>query len=68
MPTVRGIAREAARNNYRFSSLLLGIVKSVPFQMKIKKAQELESQTVAAAGSGRAGLTSAQAEANINNR
>jgi len=68
MPTVRGIAREAARNNYRFSSLLLGIVKSVPFQMKIKKAQELESQAVAAAGSGRAGLTSAQAEANINNR
>jgi mono/diheme cytochrome c family protein len=68
MPTVRGIAREAARNNYRFSSLLLGIVKSVPFQMKIKKAQELESQTVAAVGSGRTDLTSAQAKANINNR
>jgi hypothetical protein len=67
MPTVRGIAREAARNNYRFSSLLLGIVKSVPFQMKIKKAQEPETQTVAA-GPGRADLTSAQAKANINNR
>jgi hypothetical protein len=37
MPTVRAITREAARNNYKFSSILAGIVKSVPFQMKIKK-------------------------------
>jgi cytochrome c551/c552 len=36
MPVVRSIAREAARNNYRFSSLVLGIVKSAPFQMRTK--------------------------------
>jgi hypothetical protein len=34
MPTVRSIEREAAKNNYRFSSYVLGIVKSLPFQMR----------------------------------
>ena len=34
MPAVRAIVRDAARNDYRFSSLVAGIVKSVPFQMK----------------------------------
>jgi hypothetical protein len=34
MPVVRGIVRNAAKNNYRFSTLVLGIVKSTPFQMK----------------------------------
>jgi len=32
-PAVRSIVREAARNDYRFSSLILGIVKSDAFQM-----------------------------------
>jgi hypothetical protein len=36
MPVVRSVIRDAARNDYRFSSLVLGIVKSVPFQMKVK--------------------------------
>ncbi len=36
-PMVRGIARDAATQNYRFSSIVLGIVKSAAFQMK--KAQ-----------------------------
>ncbi len=31
-PAVRKIVREAAPDDYRFSSLILGIVKSVPFQ------------------------------------
>ena len=31
-PAVRKIVREAAQDGYRFSSLILGIVKSVPFQ------------------------------------
>src|SRR5262245_29528522 len=31
-PAIRRIVREAERNGYRFSSLILGIVKSVPFQ------------------------------------
>jgi hypothetical protein len=34
MPAVRSIVREAARHNYRFSSLVLGIAESVPFQMR----------------------------------
>jgi hypothetical protein len=34
MPAVRTVVRDAARNDYRFSSLITGIVRSVPFQMK----------------------------------
>jgi hypothetical protein len=34
MPAVRSIEREAAKNNNRFSAFVLGIVKSVPFQMR----------------------------------
>jgi mono/diheme cytochrome c family protein len=34
MPAVRAVVRDAARAEYRFSSLVAGIVKSVPFQMK----------------------------------
>ena len=37
MPVVRSIVRGAAGNNYRFSDLVLGIVKSVPFQMNTKE-------------------------------
>jgi len=33
MPTIRTITRDAAKNNNRFSSLVLGIVKSPAFQM-----------------------------------
>ena len=36
-PIVRAVARDAASQNYRFSSIVLGIVNSAPFQMK--KAQ-----------------------------
>jgi hypothetical protein len=36
MPAVRAVVRDAARNDYRFSSLVLGIVHSVPFQMRVK--------------------------------
>src|SRR5688572_10004508 len=36
MPAVRAIIRDAARDKYRFSSLILGIVKSTPFQMRNK--------------------------------
>jgi hypothetical protein len=34
MPAVRAIVRTAAEHEYRFSALVLGIVQSVPFQMK----------------------------------
>ncbi|HKY20612.1 MAG TPA: DUF1592 domain-containing protein [Vicinamibacterales bacterium] len=33
-PTVRAIARQAALDNYRMSSLIVSIVKSTPFQMR----------------------------------
>jgi hypothetical protein len=36
MPAIRGIVHDASRNDYRFSSIVLGIVKSVPFQMRSK--------------------------------
>jgi hypothetical protein len=33
-PAVRAIVRDAAKRDYRFSSLVWGVVSSVPFQMK----------------------------------
>jgi len=36
MPTVRSIMRDAAKNNYRFSNLVTGIIKSPAFQLKSK--------------------------------
>src|SRR5688572_11163264 len=38
MPAVRAIVRDARRDNYRFSSIVLGIVRSVPFQMRTAAA------------------------------
>ena len=34
MPAIRRIVRDAALADYRWSSLIMGIVKSVPFQMR----------------------------------
>jgi hypothetical protein len=39
MPTVRAIVRGAAPGNYRMSSLVLGIVRSAPFQKRIALPQ-----------------------------
>jgi hypothetical protein len=36
-PAVRGVARQAAKDKYRFSAIVLGIVKSKPFQMRNSK-------------------------------
>ncbi|MEP7305218.1 MAG: DUF1592 domain-containing protein [Acidobacteriota bacterium] len=38
MPAVRSIVRRAALNDYRFSSLVQGVIESPLFQMKMKKA------------------------------
>jgi len=35
MPTVRAIMRDAAGQNYRFQSIVLGIVHSTPFTMRL---------------------------------
>ena len=40
MPVVRAIGRDAAKNNNRFSSFVLGIVRSMPFQMR--RAEDAE--------------------------
>jgi hypothetical protein len=32
-PVIRGIVRDAEENDYRISSLILGVVRSAPFQM-----------------------------------
>lgn len=38
MPVVRGVMRQASGGRYRFSDLVLGIVASTPFQMRMKEA------------------------------
>ena len=43
MPAVREIVRRARDADYRFSAIVLGIVESVPFRMKVKRAQSLVS-------------------------
>ncbi|MGE0759262.1 MAG: DUF1592 domain-containing protein [Pirellulaceae bacterium] len=44
-PAIRAVLRDAKDNNYRFSSLILGIARSVPFQMRA-------AETAAAQASG----------------
>ncbi len=50
MPAVRTIARESAGDNYRFASLILGVVNSVPFQMRLKAPPEPVSKGAPAPG------------------
>jgi hypothetical protein len=45
-PVVRGIMRQSARENYTFESLVLGVVKSTPFQMR--ETQPVKTTKVAA--------------------
>ena len=41
MPVVRRIVRKAAQNDYRFASIIMGIVESAPFQMRTKLESDL---------------------------
>ena len=36
MPVVRSIVKDSSKNNYRFTTVVMNIVKSTPFQMKTK--------------------------------
>jgi len=45
MPTVRAIVRDAASHDNRFSSIVLGIVNSMPFQ-KRTVTQDIENPAV----------------------
>ncbi|HUQ51834.1 MAG TPA: DUF1592 domain-containing protein, partial [Gammaproteobacteria bacterium] len=47
MPTVRAIARGAAKNDYRFSSIILGIVESPAFQMRAAEEGPAGAEVVA---------------------
>jgi hypothetical protein len=50
MPVIRGIARNAAKQNNKFSAIVTGIVKSTPFQKKkVPVAAPAQPQQVAAA-------------------
>ena len=40
MPMLRSIVRDSAANKYKFTSIVMGIVKSTPFQMNMKAAGE----------------------------
>jgi hypothetical protein len=42
MPTLRAIVRDAAKDDYRFSSILLGVAKSPQFGMRVKQIENLE--------------------------
>jgi hypothetical protein len=51
MPVVRAITKDSAKKDYRFSAIVLGIVKSPPFQMRVKKSEEVGSGSEVAANS-----------------
>jgi mono/diheme cytochrome c family protein len=42
MPAVRTIVRDSGRDGYKFSSLILGVVRSLPFQTKMAPEREIE--------------------------
>ena len=44
MPMVRSIARDAAASKYKFSSIVMGIVKSPAFQMNMKTADNSQQR------------------------
>ena len=54
MPTIREILRDASRDDYRFASIMLGIVKSTPFEMRLIEMNAKQSPD---GGSVRAGAT-----------
>jgi mono/diheme cytochrome c family protein len=50
MPTVRKIAHDAKANGYKMSSLVLGVVNSAPFQMRVKHPERIEASAAPAGG------------------
>jgi Protein of unknown function (DUF1585) len=42
MPAVRAIV-SASRDHYRFSSIVIGIVNSTPFQMRVKASEDVRN-------------------------
>src|ERR1700733_13817797 len=48
MPAVRAILRDASREDNRFSSIVMGIINSTPFQMRMKPAEAVEGSSATA--------------------
>ena len=46
-PAIRAVTREAARDDYAFASLILGVVNSVPFQMRTASAADTRAASSA---------------------
>jgi hypothetical protein len=44
MPVIRSIVREADKDNDRFQAILMGIIKSQPFQMRTKEVEEVSKR------------------------
>jgi hypothetical protein len=43
MPTIRSIVRDVAKDNNRFSAIVLGVVKSPQFQMRVKTHEGVDT-------------------------
>jgi hypothetical protein len=43
MPTIRAIARDAAKQDNRFSAIVLGVVRSPQFQMRVKGGESVST-------------------------
>jgi hypothetical protein len=50
MPLVRSLTHAAAKDNYRFSSLLMGVVQSPAFTMNMKSAAAVQTAAVSTRG------------------
>ena len=48
MPTVRKIVRDAERDGYRFSSIVMGVARSAPFRMRAVPAASGDEDEIAA--------------------
>jgi hypothetical protein len=46
-PAIRSISRDAARHDYRMSSLIFGVIKSAPFQMRRSTERANDTATIA---------------------
>ena len=44
MPAVRAIARDAARDDHRFSAIVLGVIRSAQFQMRVRAEPAASTQ------------------------
>jgi mono/diheme cytochrome c family protein len=55
-PAIRAAVRDAKKDDYRFSSLLMGIVQSAPFQMRLSQHLDSEAQARPLAKAGESNM------------